>query len=348
MIFKKTAWTIPIAIASCGPSVPGPNLIAPWVLHSQQWLPWWFHPSKRVQLGCFTSSTLAAAGPYQSHIFTRPSFTLTGSPPCYWAVFAPAWGRSVIPPSSNSAHFQAALQAITSPLQLPGLTSALLRSIHSLHHDLMVLSSQLWILRVHRGLRHLLWASLVVQHVVPHVNKLLFTSVTSFLLRGLGYAYQFVSSTLQNLSKGTFFSWAWSRIWSAASSGSWHIAKSWSSQDFFRSSFQRPATATLKSVTLKSCRLLIMSNWATSILYPMASASCNPLTLPFSCFRLWAWISSPSTFWFVWLGHGYFLLWSSTLAPSFSRRLQIALMVFTGSPLPASTASPCVLSRYPI
>ncbi len=57
--------------------------------------------------------------------------------------------------------------------------------------------------------------------------KLLFTSVTSFLFHRLGCAYQLVLAALQNLELG-FYPQTWFRIWSAALSGSWHIAVSWS------------------------------------------------------------------------------------------------------------------------
>ncbi len=66
-------------------------------------------------------------------------------------------GRSLIlpgatlVPSSHMDHFRAALQVINSLLQLPELASTLLFCIHSLQHDLMDLTSQFQVLRVHQA-----------------------------------------------------------------------------------------------------------------------------------------------------------------------------------------------------
>ncbi len=82
-------------------------------------------------------------------------------------------------------------------LYLPKLAGNLLCYLH----DRMGLVGQFLVLRVHQGLCHLSQATLVVLHVIHHVNKLIFTPVATFLLHGLGYAYQVVLANLQNLEQ---------------------------------------------------------------------------------------------------------------------------------------------------
>ncbi len=154
-------------------------------------------PQQEVHLGCSPLTSPAAAYPDPSPSFTRIASAATGAPLkllCdFCACLRPLWHTLVMLPISEPLYYHSTARC--SFLILLVLFCAASISSSMISSAFLATSRTC----VHQSLCLLLQAAPVVPLIVHHVNKLLFTPVVSFLFHGLGYAYQLVSPTLQNL-----------------------------------------------------------------------------------------------------------------------------------------------------